>query len=73
MFYVQVIWLESAEDVNKRASTSNAVLQVQTVQDSSVAGPSATRRTQGPSRIQEETSSSDDETPLRLPFKKRFK
>lgn len=67
MFYVQVTWLDSAEDVNKRASTSNAVLQVQTVQDSS-----ATRRTQGPSRIQEETSSSDDINSLEAPFQKAF-
>lgn len=60
MFYVQVIWLDSADDVNERPSTSNAVLQVRPVQDSLVAGPSAH------SRICEETSSSDDKTPLRL-------
>lgn len=41
MFYVQVIWLDSADDVNERPSTSNAVLKVRPVQDSSVAGPSA--------------------------------
>lgn len=60
MFYVQMIWLDSADDVNERPSTSNAVLKVRPVQDSSVAGPSAYRR------IREETSSSEDKTPLRL-------